>query len=145
MKKTKAGRGIISWLMSYGWDTAGGNGYNHSARGQSGVESNELASARRMASAFLCLAISRSIAAGLPRGWALADDDASPIEHIHPDSRRAAGIVRNHRQSPFLRGGHWHPGGAPDPVLSPHLGIPFDPGKCRARRPARPRTLFRGN
>jgi len=26
MKKTKAGRGIISWLMGYGWDTAGGNG-----------------------------------------------------------------------------------------------------------------------
>jgi len=26
MKKTKAGRGLISWLMGHGWTTAGGNG-----------------------------------------------------------------------------------------------------------------------
>ena len=26
MKKTKAGRGLISWLMGEGWTTAGGNG-----------------------------------------------------------------------------------------------------------------------
>jgi hypothetical protein len=26
MKKTKAGRGFLSWLMGCGWDTAGGNG-----------------------------------------------------------------------------------------------------------------------
>jgi len=26
MKKTKAGRGLISWLMGHGWDSAGSNG-----------------------------------------------------------------------------------------------------------------------
>jgi len=26
MKKTKAARGLISWIMGHGWDTAGGNG-----------------------------------------------------------------------------------------------------------------------
>jgi hypothetical protein len=26
MKKTKAGRGFMSWLMGAGWTTAGGNG-----------------------------------------------------------------------------------------------------------------------
>jgi hypothetical protein len=26
MKKVKAGRGFMSWLMGWGWDTAGGNG-----------------------------------------------------------------------------------------------------------------------
>jgi hypothetical protein len=26
MKKTKAQRGLISWLMGQGWDTTGGNG-----------------------------------------------------------------------------------------------------------------------
>jgi len=26
MKKTKAGRGFMSWLMGHGWTTAGGNG-----------------------------------------------------------------------------------------------------------------------
>jgi len=26
MKKTKAARGLLSWLFGHGWDTAGGNG-----------------------------------------------------------------------------------------------------------------------
>jgi hypothetical protein len=26
MKKVKAGRGIISWIMGWGWDSAGSNG-----------------------------------------------------------------------------------------------------------------------
>jgi len=26
MKKTKAARGLLSWIFGHGWDTAGGNG-----------------------------------------------------------------------------------------------------------------------